>query len=345
MGAADWQEFVVELDGAFAPVLKEQVAGAQDYLAEMKKLAIRGEDWVRSHANLERAQQQMQQCLWQRLRDEADLRDMEARIDALDEQHRPGSILLGHYTQLRDLLKGRLIQAIENLADAYRYYALVEPGFTPTLAASGADLAKMIADVQQALVDAKEKRGAISDWGPEPLIEDDALLLGSLHDTRSLSWVVGAESFDGLDRVRVRDIRVWLRGASAERKFHVVIRTPGDYADRYRQQAFEFATWPLQRAFRYERDPNGDERDAWGERVRITLRANDAEGDYFEPTAFTTWIIELPQRYNESLDVAQIDGLALEFIGTAMPAAPLQAGLMRGAAAAKRQLFRKVVVL
>ncbi len=344
MGAADWQEFVIELDAAFAPVLQEKVAGAQEYLAEMKKLAIRGEDWVRSQANLERVQQQLQQRLWQSLRDESDLRDMQTHIGALDDQHRPGSILLGYYTQLRDLLKGRLIHAIDNLSDAYRYYALTEPAFTPSLAASGADLAKMLADVQQALIDAKERRGVISDWGPESLTEDGTQQLSALRGTRSLSWAVGAESFEGLDRVRVRDIRVWLRGTFTERKFYIVIRTPGDYADRYRQQAYEFATWPLQRVFRYERDPNGDARDPWGQTVRITLRANDAEGDYFEPTAFTTWTIELPQRYNDSLELSKIDGLALEFIGTAMPAAPLLAGL-RGAPATKRELFRKVVVL
>lgn len=341
MSAADWDEFMVTLDGAFQPALEQGIPGAEEYLAAMKKLGIRGKDLVSTQANLDRSQQIFQQRLWQTLRDEADLKQMVARIDELDAKRGPGSVLMSYYGQLRDRLKFRLIHAIENLSDAYRYYALLEPSFTPSIASSAADLATMISDIEQALVDAKQQRGAISDWGPDGPVERDLASLASLQQTGSLSWVVDPGNFQGLDRIRVRDIRVWLQGEIGASKFHIAVSTPGDYLDRLRGKEFEFSTWSLQRAFRYEMDPNGGEHDHWGEPVRITLHANDVEGDFFEPTAFTTWIISLPKQFNPDLDPSKITGIALEFIGTAMPMRPR----MLGAGAEKEALFRTVITL
>ncbi len=352
MGAADWDEFMVALDASFAPALEQGVAGAADFLLALKKLAIRGKDLVATQAQLDRAQQRFQQCLWQTLRDDADLADMRARIAALDAQRGPGAVLLAYYAQLRDQLKFRLIHAIGQMAEAYRYVALAEPPFEPDVGASGADLARMLADMQQALVAAKERRGPVSDWGPEGLVEQSPEALGGLRRTGSLSWVVGADNFDGLDRVRVRDIRVWVHSAAAApARLHVTIETSGEYLDRRSGERFDFAAWPLQRSFRYEPDPHGVERDPWGQPVRITLRANDAEGDYFEPTAFTTWTISLPERLNPGLDRHTVDALVLEFIGTAM-SAPVTTGGVRAtrrarphAAAPQLALIRRVVTL
>ena len=340
MSAADWDEFMLTLDGAFKPALDQGITGADDYLIAMKKLGIRGKDLLSTQANLDRTQQVLQQRLWQTLRDDTDLKDLEARINELDEKRSPGSILMTYYGQLRDRLKFRLIHAIENLSDAYRYYALLPPHFTPNMASSSADLAKMISDVQQALVDARERRGAISDWSEGPA-ERDATQLTVLQQTGSLSWVVDFSNFNGLDRIRVHDIRVWLQGKLGTSEFHIVVETPGDYLDRLRGKKFEFTTWPLQRAFRYKLDPNGPEKDVWGEPVRIRLHANDAEGDYFEPTVFATWIISLPKQFNPDVDVSKITGVALEFKGTAMPAR----ARMVGAATEQPLLFSKVMTL
>jgi len=349
MSAADWDEFVITLDGAFQPALDQGIAGAKEYLAAMKKLAIRGKDLVSTQTNLDRTQQILQQRLWQTLRDDSDLKEMEARIKTLDEKRGPGSVLMTYYGQLRDRLKFRLIHAIENLSDAYRYEALLEPKFTPNIASSGADLAKMTSDIQQALVDARDQRGTISDWGPEgPPVEQNSTAIASMQQTGSLSWVVDASNFNGLDRIRVHDIRIWLQGTVGVKKFYIAVSTPGDYLDRVRGKQFEFTTWPLSRVFRYELDPNSTVKDHWGEPVRITLHANHAkgEGDYFEPTAFTTWIITLPKKFNPRLEPSKISGVALEFVGTAMAASSRMLGAPRkGAARKKESHFRKVITL
>ncbi len=341
MSAADWDEFLAALEGAFKPALDQGIAGADELLLAMKKLAIRGKDLVATQANLDRAQQRLQQCLWQTLRDESDIADMKERIDGLTAARGPGTVLMTYYGQLRDRLKFRLIHAIENMSDAYRYYALAEPDVRPGIASSGADLAKMLSDIRQALVTAKERRGTISDWGPDGPSEQAPAQLAALQATGSMSWSVGTENFVGLDRIRVRDIRVWLRGDLGPQRFHITIGTSGDYLDRLGRERFEFAAWPLQRTFRYERVDKGLERDAWDQPVQVTLHANDAEGQFFEPTAFTTWTISLPRDYNPGIDTSRISGVSLEFIGTAMGARMRS----RVLAAAPAKLVRKVVAL
>ena len=343
MGEADWAEFGVGLDAAFRPALEQGIAGAEEFLLAMHKLAIRGKDLVSTQASLDRAQQRFQQCLWQTLRDQADIDDMRSRIESMDEKSRPGTVLMTYSGQLRDRLKFRLIHAIERMSEAYRYVALAEPKARPNIASSGAELAKMLADIRQDLVSAREKRATVSDWGPEALVEQTPAALAGLHDTGSMSWSVGPENFADLERIRVRDIRVWLQGDLGVDKFNIHVASSGDYVDRLGGQSFEFVSRPLDRTFRYQRDAKGRDEDRWGQPVRVTLKANhaDGEGEYFEPTALTTWTIGLPKALNPGLDPTAITGVALEFVGTATGARPR----LRGTTRARPVLLKKVVSL
>lgn len=343
MGEADWAEFMVALDASFKPAIDQEIPGAEDFLLAMQKLAIRGKDLASTQANLDRAQQRFQQCLWQTLRDQADIDDIRGHIAAMSEKSRPGTVLMAYTAQLRDRLKFRLVHAIQRMADAYRYVALAEPEVAPNIGSSGAELAKMLADVRQALVTARENRGTVSTWGPEALLEDAPDALATLHRTGRMSWSVGPENFADLDRIRVRDIRVWLQGDVGVEKFNIRIRSSGEYVDRLGGRVFEFVSQPLDRTFRYVRDPRGPEEDCWGQPARVTLKADhaDGEGDYFEPTALTTWTIELPKSFNPGLKLAAITGVAIEFAGSATGARPRLLGASRGPAVQ----FRKVVVL
>jgi hypothetical protein len=349
MGDAEWREFDAALEGAFQPALDEGIAGAAELLLAMRRLAIRGQDLVASQQVLDRSQQTLQQRLWQHLRDEADIADMQQRLSAITEQAGPGRVLLAYHGQLRDRLRFRLVHAIAQLSDAYRYETLSEPSFQPDLSAGSAELAAMLSDVRQRLVTARERRGAVGSWHNEPLVERSSAALAGLQRSTALSWVVGLENFRGLDRVRVQDVRVWFDGAAGTERFHVVIETPGDYVDRRAGTQHEFASWPLRRSFLYSLDARGTDRDAWGRPARITLHADDAEGDFFEPAAFSTWTISLPADFNPGLDLQAITGVALEFSGTAQGAVTLRGarrGATRGkAVAAAPVLLTKVVTL
>ena len=350
MNEADWDEFMVGLDVLFKPAVDERIDGADDFLLAMKRLAVRGKALVTTQAALDRAQQRFQQGLWQTLRDEADIADMAARIEALGKERGPGSVLMTYTAQVRDRLAFRLLHAIETMADAYRYETLREPRARPNVTHSGAQLAKTLSDLQQDLVSAKEARSAQGEW-TDSLSVTAPGALASLKATRSLSWVVGPKNFEDFDRVRLKELRVWLRGELGPARRVIDLTTSGHYLDRLGGETFEFSTRALQRSFSYEPDVHGGAADRWGEPVRVIYRANDAEGDYFQPTAFTTWTLSLPDKGDDGPDLSQLTELVLEFVGTAaragrsVRASPNRLGVATRGKARPKKLLTQVVIL
>ncbi len=351
MNEADWDEFMVGLDILFKPAVDEQIGGAADFLLAMKKLAVRGKDLVATQATLDRAQHHFQQCLWQNLRDEVDIADMASSIGQLGAQRGPGSVLMTYYAQIRDRLAFRLIHAIEAMADAYRYETLHEPRTLPNVTQSGAQLAKTLSDLQQDLVSASEARDAQGEWADD-LRVTDARVLASLKATGSMSLLVGLRNFEDYERVRIKELRVWLRGELGPARRVIDISTSGHYLDRLGRDTFEFSTRALRRSFSYEPDDHGDAADRWGERVRVKHRANDSQCDYFQPSAFTTWTLSLPDKGAAGPDLSGLSELALEFVGTAARAgtvaraSPMLMGAApRARAARPKKLLTQVVFL
>ncbi len=321
MSAADWDEFEVTLEAAFEPALEFEIDGATMYLAALKKLAIRGRDYSAKRDELDRSQRLLQQHLWQTMRDEEIIDSVEDSIAELDKDRGPGLVLLGAASRLRDRLKYRLIGAILGLADAYRYEALDEPAFRPAITDTGPELLEDVTAARDALLQAKSERGAVGSWNDRVPMSDGAVI--SIRREAAASWVVGLGSFPAFERVRIDAIQVWLGGdpEAIGDRVHVAITNSGDYVDRHMGEVFEFTTRPLRRLFAYEFDGNGGQIDPWGRSVRVISRADDAEGDFFQPSAFTTWRIELPRTdvVNNHLQLDQITDLQVRFIGTALP--------------------------
>jgi len=317
MSAADWEEFEVTLEAAFEPALDFEIDGAMAYLGALKKLAIRGRDYTAKRDELDRSQRLLQQHLWQTLRDDEIIESVRDSIAQIDDERGPGIVLLGAGSRLRDRLKYRLIGAILGLADAYRYEALDEPGFRPTISDTGLELLEDVTAARDALLRAKTERGAVGSWNDRVPVSDGAL--ASLRRDGSAGWAVNLGSFPGFERVRIDGIEVWLGGDLGVDRVHVAITNSGDYVDRSRGEVFEFTTRPLRRVFAYEYRSAGADADPWGRDVGVISRADDAEGEFFQPSAFTTWRIELPARLNPDLRLDTITDLEVRFIGTALP--------------------------
>lgn len=317
MSAADWEEFEVTLEAAFEPALAFEIDGATAYLGALKKLAIRGRDYTAKRDELDSSQRMLQQHLWQTLRDEEIIESVRRSIAEIDDERGPGLVLLGAGSRLRDRLKYRLIGAILGLADAYRYEALDEPGFRPAITDTGLELLEDVTAARDALLQAKTERGAVGSWNDRVPVSGGAL--DSLRRDASAGWAVNLGSFPGFERVRIDGIEVWLGGDLGVDRVHVAVTNSGDYVDRSRGEVFEFSTRPLRRVFAYEFRSAGPEADPWGRAVGVISRADDAEGDFFQPSAFTTWRIELPTRLNPGLRLDAITDLEVRFKGTALP--------------------------
>jgi len=324
--AADWQAFQVEMEGLFAMPIQLEVDGAQEYLIQLQKLAIRARDAIETGAQWIRCDAVYQQRLWEIERDEKDLAIVRTRLDRLGTG-RPDFTMRMFYERMQDELKLSLIRSIEKIGDAYRYYALREPGHVASIEMTASALHNMVAEAEDELVRGKEAFVAPpARWTPEPWTlaalprrEAEAALARFRNEGR-LSWTLSPSQFADYDRLRISEIRVWLVGKDLdERPIFIDIATSGVYADRLGDTTLEFVTAPLDRNFAYVRKDTGKDKDHLGNPVDITAWANDEEGSYFQPSPFTTWEISVPPDANPGLRLNTVADIAVQFIGSYVP--------------------------
>ena len=315
MGNADWEEFLAELEIAFAPAIDAEIDGTADYLLALQKLAIRGKDLIATQAELARSSRELQVLLWERLRDESDIEIMEERIEQLDESVASVAPLMVFQTQLRDRLRFRIVATIDDMADAFRYRTLREPRFVPSMSATNTELQAMLSDALAAVHDAREDEGQRSRWNDQIVVAaDDPVLAGADPDARRLSITVPVDDFDEYDRIRVDDIKVWTRADGDRDRITTQIFTSGEYTDRAGFDLWDFSTKPLFWSFTYRHDPRGDDEDWWDQPVRIVNTATDGQDDFFQPSLFTTWTIDFPRLSDLTLRDAR--EIVIDFHGT-----------------------------
>jgi hypothetical protein len=232
--AADWDVFCIDMRGLFKTPIGIGIDGAEDYLNTLERLAIRGKDAIDTGFHFTRCGQVYQQRLWEADRDQADVQLVESRIRQLDAQRGPDFTMMMFYERLRNQLKLQLIQAIENVGAAYRYYALREPSYMPSITSTGAELQKLLAAARSALVGAKEAfRPPPASWGPQVYRVWARTALEQFRAERRFSWAISLANFQGFDRIRIEEIRVWLIGTKMDKgQIQIRIATSGIYRDR-----------------------------------------------------------------------------------------------------------------
>ncbi|MGB5759552.1 MAG: hypothetical protein WBM50_21740, partial [Acidimicrobiales bacterium] len=317
MTSADWDEFVIELGVAFQPAIDLEVDGAGELQAELKKLAVRGKDLVDKQLLLEQAQQDFDQKIWQQLRDAEDIQTMEHRLADLDDSLLHVDPMMTFHSNLRDRLSARMIGLFQEMADAYRFLTLQEPDVMPAMDATPTDLRSLMAQLEADLVSAQQALGSTATWEDDIDVHGGSPALLSLQTHRSFDVVVSLDTaFRTHDRVRVRDLEVWLEGDFPDSRIHLQIHTNGLYDDRLDGDQFHFIAKPLFWTFEYEPDPNSTRTDHNGNPVRVISASTDAdrELDFTAPSVFSSWRIRLPHTGND-IDPATITGVKLRFKG------------------------------
>ncbi len=332
---ADWEAFTVDMGVLLEEPIELEIAGAREYLAALEKLSIRAKDAIDTGFQFARCAQVYQQRLWEMERDRQDVGLVEERLDLVVKQGDPDLVTRMFFERLGDQLKQTLAQAIDKLGDALRYYALTEPSITPDLTLSAAELEAQLATAKGELEAARERfRPPPASFGPIVQTVTAERTLERFRAERKLSCAISLESpgFQGFDRIRIGEIRVWLVGKGLdEQVIKIAIATSGSYLDRLGTGLFEFAAEPLDRRFWYRHARWGKDLDHHGEPVTIEARANDAEQSYFEPTPFTTWEISVPETLNKDLPLERVTEIGLEFWGSY-----IGSSLLRGALAPSR---------
>lgn len=325
--AGDWEAFRAEMEGTFAQPIKMEIDGAQEYLTALLKLSIRARDAIECGVQWTRCQAVHQQRLWEIARDDRDRQTIETRIAALGGG-RPDFATRMFYERMHDQLKLSLLQSLDKLGDAYRYYVLSEPAREPSIAMPAAKLRDLVVRAEEDMLRGLESfKTPPAKWRPQAWClsslppRDARAALARLQQQRTFSWTLDPGQLPQIERARIAEIRVWLVGDDLDgREVSIDITTSGVYADRLRGQAFEFITAPLDRGFAYVPKHSGRDRDHRGLHVDITRFADDREGVYAEPTPFTTWEIAIPEATNRGLDLAKVSDIAVEFIGSCLRA-------------------------
>lgn len=318
MTAADWDAFIVEMRALFKQPIDAEIEGAVEYLSGLEKLAVRSKDVIDTALHLSRCQQVCVQRNWGQTRDERDMDIARQQIGQLDARIGPDFTMRLFCERLGHQLKFQLMDAIGNAGDAFRYFALREPDFKPSIHDTGAKLQVLVARAKSAELVARESfRPPPASWGPQTCRVWAHDVLAEFRTGRSMSWTISTHCFRGYERIRIQEIRVWLvPPAAIQQDVHVEIRTSGIYRDRWKGETFEFGTEPLQRTFTYRAAHSSDTHDHRGHPVLIKAYADDVEDAYFQPTPFTTWEISVPEALNPHLDLSAITEVGLEFFGT-----------------------------
>ncbi|RUT06464.1 hypothetical protein DSM106972_027210 [Dulcicalothrix desertica PCC 7102] len=315
-----WSVFEQEIGLALKMPVDEGVNGAAEYLKELHVLAIYGKAINGSQRTFIELTQQLVRLKLEKEVSEKQVNRIQDYVKDLEAGKQPNAEMIQLFYQRYLNVKRWLFVAIENHNAAYKYWALREPSFTPSMMKRVSELKKDLATIQNDLAT------ALKGFDPRPQdMEDitcvlsDPEMLEIFKKTGKVSWNITLDQpeFEGCNRVRITRVRAWINGAISQTlvtkklaPITVSLSTSGNFYDRYKGQKYEFMAAPLQRQFKYTSTN------------QIIIDGEDAEEnkhDYYQPTPFTTWVISLPQTKNTGIDLTNVDQIKLEFKGSLIP--------------------------
>jgi hypothetical protein len=332
IAAEDWDLIVEDLGPLLQPAVAAEVPGAQEYLGELRKLAIRGKAKFFAQEHVIEEAQRFLQLVWTLEREEADHAVVESEIEAIAEGEPLQESLRLRFEQARDDIKARVVLAIDNLAAAHHYFALDEGQARADPAMSATELRAALGRAADDLVQAYERFDPRPQrWTQRIPVDFDAASRDQFasHGTLSIELPLDAENFPHYARIRVSRVRAYLRGARCPpgKEILLQVSTSDHYRDRYgspEPRLFDFAGRPLRLGFGYrhrpgvsrlplEGDPEASAEVSYGGEPIAGI-----EGVYFEPTPFTEWRVSLPPEGNPHLDLFGCERIELEFTGSAV---------------------------
>jgi len=236
------------------------------------------------------------------------------------------------FERARDDIKARVVLAIDNLAAAHYYFALDEGQARADPAMSTAELRAALGRAADDLVQAFERFDPRPQAWNQPLsIEFDAARREQFtaHGTLAIDLPMKAENFPHYARVRVSQVRAYLRGARCPPGTEILLQlsTSGHYRDRFgspEPRPFDFAGRPLHLGFGYRHRAGVSQLPLDGDAETSTEVSYGGkpiasiDGVYFEPTPFTEWRVSLPVDGISQLDLSACERLELQFSGSAV---------------------------
>jgi hypothetical protein len=315
-----WDIFALQVEAMLKPAIDADIPGAEDYVVAVRSFALYGKAATAAKvAIVNFAQQVVQLKLQQQVNANQAARLRELVKDIARQE--------ANYEEMKQLffqwelnMRFWVFTAFQSYAWAYRYWALRDSSVRPSIVKTVAQLQQDLATVSREYAD------ALASFNPPPQVltqsitvtsGDDGLFKGLVEQLRATGTTtipipLTELQFDGLDRVRLTTVRVWLLGvaSSMSTPINLNVDTSGFYEDRFQGRKFQFSTDTLRYAFRYRGAP--------GEIAGIVVdgRVEDSSRYlYFQPTPFTQWTISLVKPADTKL-LSSLTGIQFDFCGS-----------------------------
>lgn len=336
LSAADgWAVYKIQADNVLEDPIKKGIGYASEYKQELDIMVVYGQSLSASQLAVIKAGQEVASITFQLHY----AKEKKANLQKMVDNLKVGDSLLlemmqQFYQKYLDS-KSSLFSALKSYQSSYYYWALRNSGVQPKIIDSVNNLNAGIQDITKIAMDTAN---ALNQFNPPPQTMSnmffeitDASVIKELQTTGKATWVLPIDNpeFEGLNRVRLSKIRVWLEGVVLKPNHDSVfvnITTAGNYLDRYNDLNYQFGSKELTRTFKYmisknEQNSNWDfENNTFGV-VQIDGSVDkEVAYAYFQPTPFSEWSISLTSN-NTGVDYSKISKITMVFEGSAIGSA------------------------
>jgi hypothetical protein len=326
----EWEIYRLTSDDALQGPVDAGVGYANELKLAVSTFAIRGQALAAARLSVVTTGQAYANALLQKELSDRQQKNLEQYAESLRERAAPIAEMMQVFYQRYLDTKSSMFAAILGYRASYAYWALqpsqIRPRIIDPVHAIDAGLRNLTAI-------AFDNASALERFDPPPqalpgkrLVVDDPAVLEALRKEGQATWNIPLDTVPllGLDRVRLKRVRVWLEGAKpgASGSVALNISTTGNYLDRLDDTQYHFVARPLSRRFQYRVSENQDIDAAWmfddgtyGYSVVDGTIDEDLRYAYFEPTVFTQWQVRLA-RSSAGTDLSGVTKITMEISGS-----------------------------
>lgn len=313
-GEQDWELLLIAVENTFENIsaLKE-VEGGVAYRLEIRRLVIYGKALSKARLALAQANTQLAEMKWRRIAAEQTITIAERRAKKLQEQ-------IVRDQTFAQLIFGRLLDAkrsiylaMEDYRRAFQYFTLVKETQAPALPRITDSVDKFASAV--AAISGKKLKLEALGQPPQSMkstINLDSLELNQMRSNGFVTWEISPDTlaFRGFCRIRLKCVRVYAEGLQASDDVIIKMMTSGIYTDKVSGGGTRrFVSKNTRRNFVYN-----------GLTHNILFDGDIAPryvDDFFSPTPFTIWTLQIGHQDGRAIDLSSIKGLKMEFEGEA----------------------------
>lgn len=320
-GAEKWELLANEIENIFETLPEEviSIGGGNEFRQGFRKLLIHGQAMSEARLALAKANTDLAVATLRRQSAEQAVALYEQRLKTLNNAVIKDGVLEQLTFQRMLEAKRSVFLALEAYRRAFMYFTLAPKAKTPGLPKM-TDSVDQFAKAMTTLTGKELVSSTLASISGIPgtlngveVVVSDPTVISELRENNFSHIVIptGEPAFRDLNRVRLLSMRVYLEGAETRGNIEVSIDCSGNYQDQMQHNneytSLHFVSRPTRKKFVYQ--PGREE---------PIIKADIAErylNDFFRPTPFTSWRIEVASRDNSVLDLTNLRAARMVFYG------------------------------